>query len=77
MKLLFENWRQYQKEVEKETIVLNEERLNEIFGMPQGAVSLSDPEMGTTKNIRKKQMKHGIICNSTRVKYMPQLRNKK
>jgi len=54
MKLLFENWRKYQEEVENSTIVLNEERLNEIFGMPKGAVSLSDPGMGTTEEYQEK-----------------------
>lgn len=54
MKLLFENWRKYQEEVENSTIVLNEERLNEIFNLPRGAVSLSDPEMGTTEEYQEK-----------------------
>ena len=47
MKLLFENWRKYLNEEEKESLILTEERIEEVFGLQKGAIAFGDPEEGT------------------------------
>ena len=54
MKILFENWRRYQKDVRGENFNLTEERLDEVFGLPRGSWSMKDPEEGEASEYKEK-----------------------